>query len=101
MRKSLSFAADAGGRGAAPAAARAQQDRGDQVPAEEARENCDPCAGIRNSRDPKPRPEVSDPRAGDAEAQAGRHAEPPRSDLLEAGRGHDVVSAVHRARSAA
>lgn len=71
------------------------------MPAEEARENSDPRAGIRNPRDPKSRSEISDPRAGDAEAQAGRHAEPPHSDLLEAGRGRDVVSAVCRTRSAA
>jgi len=101
LRKSLSFAADAGGRGTTPAATRAQQDRGDQVPVEEARENGDSRAGIRNPRDPKPRPEVTDPRAGDSEAQAGRYAEPPRSDLLEAGRGRVVVSAVRRAPSSA
>lgn len=71
------------------------------MPAEEARENGDPRAGIRNPRDPKPRPEVPDTRAGDPKAQAGRYAEPPRSDLLEAGRGRNVVSAVRRAPSSA
>lgn len=69
--------------------------------AEEARENGDSRAGIRNPRDPKSRPEVPDPRAGDSEAQAGRHAEPPRSYLLETGRGRIVVSAVRRAPSPA
>lgn len=71
------------------------------MPVEEARENGDPRAGIRNPRDPESRSEVADPGVGDTEAQAGRHAEPPQSDLLEAGRGRDVVSAVRRAPSSA
>lgn len=69
--------------------------------AEEARENGDSRAGIRNPRDPKSRPEVPDPRVGDSETQAGRHAESPQSHLLETGRGRDVVSAVRRALSSA
>lgn len=69
--------------------------------AEEARENGDSRAGIRNPRDSKSRPEVPDPRVGDSEAQAGRHAESPQSHLLETGLGHDVVSAVRRAPSSA
>lgn len=101
MRKFLSFAADAGGRGTTPATTRAQQDCSDQVPTEEARENGDPCAGIRNSRDPKPGPKVTNPRVGDSKAQAGRHAESPQSDLFEAGPGHNIVSAVRRAPSSA
>lgn len=72
-KKSLSFAADAGGRGTTTTATRAQQDRGDQVPAEEAGENGDPCAGVRDPRNAKSRSEVPNPRTGDSEAQAGRY----------------------------
>lgn len=96
------FAADAGGRGAASTAARAQQNRGDQVPAEEAREDGDPRAGVRDPRDAEPRPEVADPGAGDAEAQAGGHAEPAHPDVPEAERRQrDLLPAVRRADPAA
>jgi len=64
------------------------------VSTEKARENGDPCAGIRNSRDSKPGSEVTNPRVRDSEAQAGRHAESPQSDLFKAGRGRNIVSAV-------
>lgn len=70
------------------------------MPAEEAREDGDPRAGIRDPRESKSRSQVPDPRAGDAEAQAGRHAEPAQSHLYEAGRGRDRLPAVRRARSA-
>lgn len=96
------FAADARGRGTASTAARAQQDRGDQVPAEEAREDGDPRAGVRDPRDAESRLEVADPRAGDAEAQAGGHAEPAHPDVPEAGcRQHHLLPAVRRADPAA
>ena len=39
--------------------------------AKEAGEDGDPGAGVRDPRDAEPRPEVADPGAGDAEAQAG------------------------------
>lgn len=92
-------AADAGGRGTTSTATRAQQNCGDQVSIEKARENGDSRARIRNPRDPKPRPEVPDPRVRDSEAQTGRHAESPWSYLLEAGCGRDIVSTVRRAPS--
>lgn len=69
--------------------------------AEEAGENGDSRAGVRDSRDAKSRFEVSDPRAGDSEAQAGRHVESSQSNLFEAGHGHDSLPAVCRAPSAA
>lgn len=77
------FAADAGGRGAASTAARAQQDRGDEVPAEEAREDGDTRTRVRDPRDAESRPQVADPGAGDAEAQAGGHAELAYADVPE------------------
>lgn len=97
----MSFAADTGGRGATTTATRAQQDRGDQVPAEEAGENGDSRARVRDPRDAESRSEVPDSRIGDSEAQAGRYVEPPQSNLFEAGHGHDSLSAVRRAPSAA
>lgn len=99
--ESLSFAADTGGRGATTTTTRAQQDRGDQVPAEEAGENGDPRAGVRDPRDAESRSEVPDPRAGDSEAQAGRYVESPQPNLFEAGFGHNVLPAVRRAPSVA
>jgi hypothetical protein len=76
--------ADPGGRGAEAAATRTQQDRGDQVSAEEAREDGDLGAGVRDPRDPEPRAQVPDPGAGDTAAQARRYAQPPRADLPQA-----------------
>lgn len=51
---------------------------------EETREDSDLGAGIRDSRNAEPRPEVADSGAGNTEAQASRHVESPWTNLLEA-----------------
>lgn len=100
-KKFLSFAVDTRGRGTTTTATRAQQDRGDQVSAEEAGKNGDSRARVRDPRDAESRSEVPDPRIGDSEAQAGRYVESPQSDLFEAGHGYDILPAIRRASSSA
>lgn len=65
---------------------------------QEARKDCYSRTGIRNSRDPEPRSQVGDTKAGDPEAQARRYAEFARSHVSEAG-GHErsFLPAVRRA----
>lgn len=72
------------------------------MPAEEAGEDGDPRAGVRDTRDAESRPEDADPGARDAEAQAGGHAKSAQPDVPEAGRRRRrLLPAIRRAAAAA
>lgn len=71
------------------------------MPIEEAGEDGDPRAGVRDPRNAKSRSEVPNPRTGDSKAQAGRHVKSSQSNMLKTGHGHDSLSAVRRTPSAA